>query len=314
MKIFKTVPTYDFVAYKKLAQSVSVVLCLLSIVLYFTVGFNYGIDFKGGNNIQVKFSEKQNVEKVRANLTNSVGLTPTVVNFGEAGDNEILIQFTVQDDEKGNEELLKNVKASLVKFYPDSEIRQIETIGPKVGAELKESAFYSVIFSLLVILLYLGIRFKYYYGLAALAALVHDTLITLGMIILFGKDFNLASLAAILTINGYSLNDTIIVFDRIRENVGKYASKKLANTINLSVNETLSRTLATSLTTLIAITFLFIFGGEGTSSFSFTIIVGILVGTYSSVFIASPILLRFHDESEEKGGNKIVPETLSADS
>ncbi|KAK3606787.1 hypothetical protein CHS0354_018381 [Potamilus streckersoni] len=252
-----------------------------------------------GTNIQVQFASPHPITEIREKLKGVSAQEPSVQIFGNELNNEVLIQFAGQDDEKQNEALVKTASERIKSAYPDSEIRQVETIGPKVGSELKEGAVYAVLLSFAAIMIYIAFRFKLYFGLGALVALVHDTLITLGFLIIFGYEFNLAVLAAVLTVNGYSLNDTIVVFDRIRENLGKY-SDPLGVIINRSVNETLSRTMITSGTTMISVLFLYIFGGQELQGFAFAILIGIIVGTYSSVFVASPVLVLFYRDDKNK--------------
>jgi preprotein translocase subunit SecF len=275
---------------------ISIVLVLASLVLLFTRGLNYGIDFAGGTIIQVQYEGVAPIEEVRKIVSaNKKYAGATVTKFGS--DSEIVIRTKEASKSiKGGAKVeVQEMLASTGKF----KIRRIDLVGPAVGDELKTKGLMSMLLSILGILIYLSFRFEWRFALAAVAALVHDVTIALGALALFQVEVNLPILAAILTILGYSLNDTVIVFDRIREGIRSMKSADLAEVIDESVTKTLSRTTLTSLTTFFVVLTLFLFGGEIIHGFSFTLLVGVVVGTYSSIFVASPILMWLNFSIEE---------------
>jgi len=267
---------------------VSLTLLILSLGLIFTKGFNYGIDFAGGTLIQVKYEGKAPIQKVRDAIdTDKSYEGATVTFFG--GDDEVVIK-TKMSSKKLGEDVGDKVRA-LLKTTGDFEVRRVDMVGAKVGSELREQGIMSMLLAILGILIYVSFRFEWRFAVASVLALVHDVTIAMGMIVLFGIEVNLDILAALLTILGYSLNDTIIVFDRIREGINTIKNPDLGSIIDESVTRTLSRTTLTSLTTFFVVLTLFLFGGEIIHGFSFTLLVGVIVGTYSSIFVASPILM-----------------------
>ena len=300
MEIIRSGTNFDFLGKRTLCFGVSagvILLGLLSRVMH--GGPRYGIDFAGGTLIQVRFAQPVPTEDIRAALDGVVRGTPVVQTFGEA--NEFIVQLEQSDD--GMEGLSGRVHDALAeKMGSDQvEIRRVEMVGPKVGKDLREKGLLALGFSLGAILLYIWWRFELNFGFGAVAALFHDVLITVGMFSLFNKQFDLTTVAALLTIIGYSLNDTIVVYDRIRENVKKTGGKgDLTQVINRSINECLSRTLLTSTTTLLVVTALFAFGGGVIHDFAFALLVGVVVGTYSSVYIASPVVL-YLEQRAHKG-------------
>ncbi len=292
-EIVKPGTRIDFMRYKERAIAVSLTLILISIgaMIYnkLTIGsfFRYGVDFAGGTLIQVRFKEPPDLDRLRKALK-SEGFTDfTIQSFGSP--NEVIIRTPKSSGElKGIQEMARR---AIEKVYgKDFEIRRVEMVGPKVGRELKEKGIKAIILSLIAMLLYIAWRFEFRFGIGAIVALFHDVTITAGVFALFRLQMDLEILAALLTILGYSINDTIVVYDRIRENMGK-KGKDMADTINISINETLSRTLLTSLTTLFAVLSLLILGNEVIRGFALALTVGIIVGTYSSIFIASPIVI-----------------------
>jgi len=292
MQIFSKDKTYDFMGKSNIFISISIVLILASYFFLFTKGLNYGIDFSGGTVVQVKYDKKAPIKKIRESITKDKAFaSATITKFGSP--NEIVIRFATTSGNVSTDagDKIKN----LLKGTGNFEIRRVDIVGPKVGGELREKGIMAMVMSILAILIYVGFRFEWRFALASVIALVHDVSIAMGAIALFQIDFNLDVLAALLTLLGYSLNDTIIVFDRIREGIGDTKDLNLFNVINDSVSKTLSRTILTSLTTFFVVLTLFLLGGEIIYSFSFTLLVGIIVGTYSSVFVASPMLkwLRF---------------------
>ncbi len=279
-------PFISFMSYRHFGLGLSVLLILGSLALIGVRGFNVGIDFAGGTLVEIGSSEAIDLAEVRTRV-NDLGLGDVQVQaFGAQNDAIIRVGSL---DGVGN--VAETIEQSLQDLVKDLSIRRVEMVGPKVGAELVETGIWAVVAALAGILLYVWFRFDTAFGLASIVALLHDVLLTLGFFSLLQLDFNLSVVAAILTIAGYSINDTVVVFDRIRENLRRYKKKLLTDVIDQSLNETLSRTVVTSLTTLLALIALFVFGGEVLSGFVSALIIGVLVGTYSSLFVASPILL-----------------------
>ncbi len=266
----------------------SLVLVLLSWGLLLTRGFNYGIDFAGGTLIQVKYDTKAPITKVRRALKASPAFKGANVTFF-GSDNEIVIRTKTSSKVVGND--VGDEVRTLLKETGKFEVRRVDMVGPRIGDELRTKGLMAMLLAIAGILVYVSFRFEWRFAVASVLALVHDVSIASGAIVLFGIEVNLDTLAAILTLLGYSLNDTIIVFDRIREGIRTIKNPDLAGIINESITRTLSRTTLTSLTTFFVVLTLYLFGGEIINSFSFTLLVGVIVGTYSSIFIASPILM-----------------------
>ena len=266
----------------------SVVLVILSLGLIFTKGFNLGIDFAGGTIIQVKYEKEAPIQKVRDALgEDSRFKGASVTEFGVP--EEIVIR--TKSVQKSVSNGMGIVVKELLKDTGNFEVRRVDMVGAKVGSELREKGLMAMLLAIIGILIYVSFRFEWRFAVASVIALVHDITIAMGMIVLFGVEVNLDILAALLTILGYSLNDTIIVFDRIREGIRTIKDPELEHIIDESVSRTLSRTTLTSLTTFFVVLPLFLFGGEIIHGFAFTLLVGVVVGTYSSIFVASPILL-----------------------
>ena len=276
-----------FLKFRKIFYIVSLVMVLVSVGLFFTKGLNFGIDFRGGILVEIKTDGPANIGALRDNL-GSLGLGDvSIQEFGEPDD--VLIQLQRQD---GDEKAQMTALAQVTDALGDSvTIRRSELVGPKVGDELKEAGIYSVVISLLLIMVYIWVRFEWQFAVASVVALLHDVLITIGFFVITGVQFDLATLAAILTVAGYSINDTVVVFDRIREYLRKFRKMELTDLLDLSINSTLSRTTMTSFTTLLALIALFAFGGEAIRGFTMALIFGIVVGTYSSICVASPLLV-----------------------
>ncbi|WP_135078112.1 protein translocase subunit SecF [Terasakiella sp. SH-1] len=304
MKHLHLVPagtTIDFVGKKIMFFAFSVVLILASLGLFGTKGLNYGIDFKGGIMMEVRTkSGPADIGQLRDQL-GGLGLGEvSIQEFGEP--EEVLIRIQRQEgDEKAQQRAVLAVKDVL----KDSvEYRRTEFVGPKVSEELFMDGVMAVSFAIAAILVYIWFRFEWQFGMGAVIALIHDVISTIGIFALLGMEFNLSTVAAILTIAGYSINDTVVVYDRVRENLRKYKKMELPELLNKSVNETLSRTVMTSVTTLLALLALYILGGEVIRGFSFAMIWGILIGTYSSICLAVPILtyfaIRRGDEEEDE--------------
>jgi preprotein translocase subunit SecF len=280
-------PNLNFIGKQNIFFIISALFLVLSIGSFLTRSLNYGIDFQGGIMIEIRTTQPGNLAQMR-NLLSDLKLGEiSLQEFGEPTD--FLIRIQKQDGgEEAQQEAVEKVKASLP---PDLEYRRTEFVGPKVSDELFRDGILAVIFAIIGILAYIWFRFEWQFGLGAIIALCHDVLTTVGIFSLTGLEFNLSTVAAILTIAGYSINDTVVVYDRVRENLRKYKSMPLTALLNNSINETLSRTIMTSLTTLLALGSLYILGGEVIRGFSFGMIWGVLVGTYSSVCLAVPLLL-----------------------
>ena len=290
MEIFKRVPQFDFMKRKTMAVALSSTVILIGVIsILIHGGPRYGIDFAGGTLVQLKFTNPPVMEDVRDGLK-TIGLgESTIQEFGSK--NHLLIR--IERSEEKLEEMGTRVKNSLVeKFRPDNiVIERVEMVGPKVGKDLRQKAVLSIIYAILGIVIYISWRFEFQYAIAAIIALIHDVLVTMGAFSLVDKEFTLVIVAAFLTIIGYSLNDTIVVFDRIRENMRRKGKTLLVDIVNVSINQTLSRTILTSGTTLLVVVALFFLGGEIIHDFSFALMIGVLVGTYSSIFIASVFLV-----------------------
>ena len=288
MELFSQNKIYDFMGKRKIFISISLILIVLSLFSIFTKGFNWGIDFKGGIEIEVRFAKPVKIGEVRKYISKEFK-DAAITTFGSP--KEILIRMSV---DKVSPDVQKDLGAEIKKLLKpmgEVDIRRVDIVGAKVGSELRDKGIKALIFAIIGILIYVAIRFEWRFALASVLALFHDTIISLGAVSFFHIETNLDVLAAILTLMGYSLNDTIVVFDRIREQVIKSKIRDLAELINEAVSMTLSRTVLTSLTTFFVVLTLFLFGGEIIRPFSFTLLVGIIVGTYSSIFIASPLLI-----------------------
>lgn len=277
----------SFLKFRKIFYIASLLMVLASVGLFVTKGLNFGIDFRGGILVEIKTDGPADINALRDNL-GSLGLGDvSIQEFGEPDD--VLIQLQRQDgDEKAQMAALAAVTKAL---GDDVTIRRSELVGPKVGGELKEAGFYSVVISLFLIMVYIWIRFEWQFAVASVAALLHDVVITVGFFVITGVQFDLATLAAVLTVAGYSINDTVVVFDRIREYLRKFRKMEIPDLLDLSINSTLARTTMTSFTTLLALIALFVFGGEAIRGFTMALIFGIVIGTYSSICVASPLLV-----------------------
>jgi preprotein translocase subunit SecF len=291
MEIIRPDTNFDFIGKWKIAVAISVAVILLALAAIPVRGIRMGLDFAGGHEIQVKFTEKMpDDEGVVRQIVTDLGVAePTVVRFGEADTAEFLIRFRGVEGEQGL--VADKVKAALDKGVGPVELERVGFVGPRVGAELQSAGLKAIGISCLLILIYIGFRFSPRYAPGAVVALIHDIVITSGAFVILGYEFDLTVLAALLAILGYSLNDTIIVYDRIRENMALHTKHDLADVLNRSVNQTLSRTLLTSGTTILAVVALLVAGGPIIRPFALAMVIGIVVGTYSSIFIAAPTLL-----------------------
>ena len=266
----------------------SISLVLISLFLLTFKGLNFGIDFKGGTLIELRSSDsKINVSSLRNNLNQMNLGDVSVKNFG----NEI--DFLIKFENNNNKNIINEIKINLDKSFGNNfDFRRVENVGPKVSAELLRSGIIAISVALVLMLIYIWIRFEWQFSLGAILALFHDVIVTLGLFSLLGLEINLSIIAAVLTIVGYSMNDTVVIFDRVRENLRKYSDIKIFELTNISINETLSRTLITSITTLLALLSIFFFGGEILKGFSLAMIFGVIFGTYSSIYIANTVLVR----------------------
>ena len=302
MKWFES-PTYDFIKGQKIMYVVSGVIFIGSLIAVLTMGLNYGIDFRGGKEFVFDFDNNVEVTEIRSALTEPLGATPELKLFGS--DSEILLRT----DAEGDISVIQNlILSNLQELYPDNPVRVIKTdlVGPRFAEDLKIAAVNSILFAVAVVFIYILIRFKgWYFSAGAVAALIHDVVIVLGIftviepIVNFNVTIDQALIAAFLTIVGYSLNDTVVVFDRIRENSLIYKTMEFKDMINKSLNDTLSRTVITSVTTLFVVTVLFIFGGEVLKGFAFALVIGVILGTYSSLFVASSIVVELQKRASQ---------------
>ncbi len=291
-KIIPQEPDYSFLKYRKQFLILSSILIIMSVVFIFFKGLNLGIDFKGGTLIEINTKNTSIGE-----LRNILSPNFNEVSLQEFGNEETIIIRLQNENNQESIETVNKVK-SLINDKV-KEFRRSEFVGPTVSSELLFKGFQAVSFALLAILIYIWFRFEWQFGFGAVVALTHDVFITLGILSILNVEFSLATIAAILTIAGYSINDTVVIFDRVRENLRKYKKLELVDLFNLSINNTLSRTIMTSLTTLLALISLFIFGGEVIKPFALTMIIGVIIGTYSSVYIAVPTLLIFKFRPQE---------------
>lgn len=291
MRILNRKTRIDFMGQRKIAFALSASLMAISIVLLATRGLNFGLDFTGGMLIEVSYPSAPLITEVRANLGDA-GLDDAVVQtFGTATD--IVVRIPPRSEDESDAELSTIILEALqVGIEGDIVMRRVEFVGPQVGDELAEQGILAVVYAMIGIFLYVMFRFQWRFSVGAVAALIHDVVISMGVLCAVQVEFDLTVVAALLAVIGYSLNDTIVLFDRIRENFPRLRKRTPIEVVNISANETLSRTLMTSMTTLLVLSALFIFGGEIIHSFAFTLIVGVLVGTYSSIFVASTVLLQ----------------------
>lgn len=294
MDILRSVPKIDFIGKRKIFLAVSAALLLVCAGSLLSRGLRYGVDFAGGTVIQVKFQKAVAPEAIRGALRGLLPGSPSVQSFG--GANEYLIQ--VEQSSEDLEGLSKRARDGLATALSDPglEVRRVEMVGPKVGKDLRKKGLIAAVLALAGILVYVWLRFEFYYSLGGVVALFHDCLVTVGLFSLLGREFDLTGLAAVLTIAGFSINDTIVIFDRVRENMKKAGGKAdLGQTMNRSVNETLSRTILTNGTVLAVVVALFAFGGPVIHNFALAMLIGSVAGTYSTVYVASPVALFFHE-------------------
>lgn len=303
---------FDFFKHQWLTFGGSMVLMVLAFVFWGTMGLNFGIDFKGGTTLRTESAQVIDVGAYRSALQGldigDVVITEVFDPSFRADQHVAMVRISsVDQDQAISEDALASVKAALTKMDPQIKFTSVETVGPKVSGELVKTSIIAVALTSVGIMLYIWMRFEWQFALGGVLALLHDVFITIGIFALFQLKFDLTIIAALLTILGYSINDTVVVFDRLRENLVKYKTMPLKEVMNLSVNETLSRTLMTSLTTLIAVGSMMVFGGDVIRGFSFAIFMGVLLGTYSSVYVAKNLVLFIGlDRSEKPKGGKAL--------
>jgi len=292
LKIFPSNTNFDFMRVKNLNYALSVFLFILSLVWIGIYKFNFGIDFAGGISMELRINQTPDLAKMRM-ILNELNIGEIVLqNFGSDKDISIRAGISSEENLMHNIEL---IKSALKQNFPyEIEYRKVDFVGPQVGNQMIQSGIMAMLLSFLSIMVYIWIRFEWQFGIGVLAALIHDAVLSLGFLSATKLDFNLSTIAAILTIIGYSVNDTVVIYDRIRENLRKYNKKTIGTIINMSVNETLSRTTITVFTTLLANLALILYGGEAIKSFSVLVFFGILIGTYSSIIISAPIITLFN--------------------
>jgi len=286
---------FDFTKNRKIAYFISSVIILIGLISIIFQGFNYGIDFAGGTLLQIRFDKPISTEEVR-NVLGEFNLSrSTIQNLSE---NEFVLR-TEKIDQEQRKEILSSFRENLAEL----DILRVETVGPVIGENLKKLAIYALLFAFIGIILYITIRFEFKFSIISIIALLHDCLIVLGIFSLFHKEITISIIAAVLTIVGYSLNNTIVILDRLRENIKLKTRESFENLINISVNQSLSRTINTALTTILPILALYFFGGNILSDFALALFLGMVAGTYSSIFIASPLLLEWNKifKIEQKG-------------
>ncbi len=296
----------NFVSKFKKANIFSIIFFILSLFFIAFKGLNYGVDFKGGTLIELRTDKTIKASSIRESLASMNLGDINVKRFGKDGD--YLIK--VEQKETNNNNLVPKIKNTLKdNLNAEIDFRRVENVGPKVSAELLESSIIAISLALTAMLFYIWVRFEWQFSVGSIIALLHDVIITLGIFSVLSLEINLSIIAAVLTIVGYSMNDTVVIYDRIRENLFKYTKISISDIANLSINETLARTIITSVTTLLALSSIYILGGEILRGFSFAMILGVIIGTYSSIFVASPILKFFKVSYKtlEKEEEKIVP-------
>ena len=283
---------YNFESKHKSANLVSLIMVIGSLFLIFFKGLNFGIDFKGGTLIELRVNSNNiGISDIRSSFSNMNLGDINVKEFGKKGDYLIKFEKKTFDDVNN----IKTIKTNVTnKLQTEVNFRRIENVGPKVSEELLNSGLLAISLALSAMLFYIWVRFEWQFSVGSILAIFHDVLITIGLFSLLSLEINLSIVAAVLTIVGYSMNDTVVIYDRIRENLSKFSSLKIGEISNTSINETLSRTIITSLTTILALTSIFILGGEILRGFSLAMIIGVIIGTYSSIFVASPILKYFN--------------------
>lgn len=291
-------PNIDFLRIRKLGYILSAALLIISLGLFFTKGFNLGLDFTGGTSVHIKVNKPTSVSYIR-DILRQVNLQDSLIQ--EIGTSKTDFEIRVSVKKGSSTQVVDSIKAVFDKAFPNSyEIRKVEFIDALVGDEMRRASLYSMLFVMIGILFYVGYRYEPTFALAAIVPIFHDAIITLGVFSLLGREIDLTVIAAILTVLGYSLNDTIIVFDRIRENIKMRGRKNIQAIINRSINENLGRTIITSGTSLFAVIAIFLFGGESLNSFALALLIGIIFGTYSSIYVAAPLIVEMEKVIKSK--------------
>jgi preprotein translocase subunit SecF len=298
LRLLPAHPKFDFVNFKTISYGLSILMLLISVAWIGIYKFNFGIDFIGGISMEVRTDQEPDLTAMREVLGNLDIGEVVLQNFGTSHDLSIRVGVSSEEDLMQNIALIKQTLQD--KFSYNFDYRKVDFVGPQVGNQMIRSGTMAMILSFLGIMLYIWIRFEWHFGMGVLVALCHDVIISLGFMSITSYDFNLSTIAAILTVIGYSVNDSVVIYDRIRENLRKYSKKEMNEIINLSINETLSRTTITALTTLLANLALILLGGEAIRSFSVLVFFGIFVGTYSSIFISAPLLTLFNFKNFKK--------------
>jgi preprotein translocase subunit SecF len=298
MQLFKSVTTIDFISKRMIAAVISAILISAGIYSLATKGLNFGIDFSGGTKVELAYPADVSVIDMRAALQSGGFPEAVVQHFGSNRDVLIRVPLTQESsDDKVSDRVVALLSSS--PQFSDGEVRSVEFVGPTFGKELFEMGILALIYALIGVMIYVAFRFEWKFSLGSVAALIHDVMITIGFFSLVQLEFTMPVLAALLAVIGYSLNDTIVVFDRIRENFRKLRDSDTIETMNVSINQTLPRTILTSLTTLLVLFALYTYGGDALEGFALTLIIGVLIGTYSSIFVASPTVLALGAKAED---------------
>lgn len=297
MQLFKNETSINFIGGRKVAAIISALLIAASIYSLTTTGLKYGIDFTGGTKVELIYSQDVVITDVRAELVTGGYADAVVQYFGSNKD--ILVRVPLSEENSSAEVSTRIVEILNAQAGEQLEVRSVEFVGPQFGQELFEKGILALVYALIGVMIYVAFRFEWKFSLGSVAALIHDIIITVGLFSLLSLEFTLPVLAALLAVIGYSLNDTIVVFDRIRENFRRLRDSDTQNTMNVSINQTLPRTILTSVTTLLVLFALFVYGGEALGGFAATLIIGVLVGTYSSIFVASPTVLALGAKPED---------------
>ena len=291
IRIIKKTPNINFLSKRNFFFTTSAVFLIISLFFLILKGLNFGIDFKGGLLIEISLKNDAEINVIRSKLIQTMPGDFSIQNLDNSENNYLIKVETFSDKEKNNQKLISDIKSILNKEFLEIDYRRLEYVGPTVSSELIQAGIFAILIAVSAMLIYIWFRFELPFAIGAVIALLHDVALTIGMFSITSLEFNLATVAAILLIVGYSMNDTVVVYDRIRENIKKFKKISIIELLNKSVNETLSRTINTTATTILALLALFIFGGSIIRDFSFAMIWGILIGTYSSILIATPTLV-----------------------
>ena len=294
IRLIKKTPNINFLERKTLFFITSGILSIISVIFLFVKSLNFGIDFKGGLLLEISLKKNYEINLIRNKLSKTVPGDFSIQNLDNSENNYLIKIETYSNEKENNQKLILEIKETLNKEFLEVDYRRLEYVGPTVSKELIKAGIFSILIAISAMLAYIWFRFELPFAMGAVAALIHDIVLTIGMFSITSLEFNLATVAAILLIIGYSMNDTVVVYDRIRENLKKFKKISIISLLNKSVNETLSRTINTTITTILALLALYIFGGSIIKDFSFAMIWGILIGTYSSILIATPVLVHLN--------------------